>query len=120
MGLYTERDEHERSSAFTRRTLLLGVGATAVLSGLVVRMYQLQILEADRYRTLAEDNRINLQLLPPPASTPPGQKSAVRASPRFRPAIPASESPSKCLHCSELFILYHICRQVFQWAQKNG
>jgi len=66
MGLYSERDEHERSSSFTRRTLLLGVGATALLSGLVVRMYQLQILEADKYKTLAEDNRINLQLLSPP------------------------------------------------------
>lgn len=66
MGLHNERDEHERSGSFTRRTLLLGVGATALLSGLVARMYQLQILEADKYKTLAEDNRINLQLLPPP------------------------------------------------------
>lgn len=66
MGLYSEREEHERSASFTRRTLLLGVGATALLGGLVARMYQLQILESDRYRTLAEDNRINLQLLPPP------------------------------------------------------
>ncbi len=66
MGLYSERDEHERSASFTRRTLLLGVGATALLSGLVARMYQLQILEADKYKTLADDNRINLQLLAPP------------------------------------------------------
>lgn len=66
MGLHNERDEHERAGAFTRRTLLLGAGATALLSGLVARMYQLQILESDKYRTLAEDNRINLQLLPPP------------------------------------------------------
>jgi penicillin-binding protein 2 len=66
MGLHNERDEHERAGMFTRRTLLLGVGTTALLSGLVARMYQLQILEADKYKTLAEDNRINLQLLPPP------------------------------------------------------
>jgi len=66
MGLHNERDEHERAGSFTRRTLLLGVGATALLGGLVARMYQLQILEADKYKTLAEDNRINLQLLPPP------------------------------------------------------
>src|SRR3546814_1378229 len=26
----------------------------------------LQVVEADRYKTLAEDNRINLRLLPPP------------------------------------------------------
>lgn len=66
MGLQNEQDEHERASAFTRRTLLLGVGATALLGGLVSRMYELQILGAEKYRTLAEDNRINLQLLPPP------------------------------------------------------
>src|SRR3546814_8644420 len=29
-------------------------------------MYYLQVVEADRYKTLAEDNRINLRLLPPP------------------------------------------------------
>ena len=29
-------------------------------------MYQLQILEADRYRVLADENRINLRLLAPP------------------------------------------------------
>ena len=29
-------------------------------------MYQLQVVEADRYTVLAEENRINLRLLPPP------------------------------------------------------
>ncbi len=66
MGLHNERDEHERAGSFTRRTLLIGVGATALLGGLTARMYQLQILESDKYKTLAEDNRINLQLLAPP------------------------------------------------------
>lgn len=66
MGLHNERDEHERAGSFTRRTLLLGAGTVALLGGLTARMYQLQILEADKYKTLAEDNRINLQLLAPP------------------------------------------------------
>ena len=66
MTIPNERDEHERSSAFTRRGLLLGVAATALVGGLISRMYKLQILDADKYRTLAEDNRINLQLMPPP------------------------------------------------------
>ncbi|MCC6920009.1 MAG: penicillin-binding protein 2 [Alphaproteobacteria bacterium] len=61
-----ERDEPERAAMFTRRALLLGAGATALLGGLATRMYQLQILDADKYETLAEDNRINLQLLTPP------------------------------------------------------
>jgi len=29
-------------------------------------MYQLQVLDSDRYKTLADENRINMQLLPPP------------------------------------------------------
>ena len=66
MATQTDRDEYERSAVFTRRGLLLGVGATALLGGLVSRMYQLQILDADKYKTLSDTNRINLQLLPPP------------------------------------------------------
>ena len=29
-------------------------------------MYQLQVLESDRYKMLADENRINMRLLPPP------------------------------------------------------
>jgi len=61
-----DRDEYERAAGFSRRALLLGAGATALLGGLVSRMYQLQILESDKYRTLSDTNRINLQLLAPP------------------------------------------------------
>jgi penicillin-binding protein 2 len=35
------------------------------MSALIGRMYYLQVLEADRYRTLADENRINLRLLAP-------------------------------------------------------
>lgn len=61
-----DRDEFERSQAFSRRAIMLGGFSTILLGGLVTRMYQLQILEADKFKTLAEDNRINIQLLPPP------------------------------------------------------
>ncbi len=56
----------DRSKLFTRRALFLGAGKTVLLSTLVGRMYYLQVLESDRYHTLAEDNRINLLLLAPP------------------------------------------------------
>ncbi|HMB78247.1 MAG TPA: penicillin-binding protein 2 [Kiloniellaceae bacterium] len=59
-------EENERYKLFTRRTLLLAGGQAAMLSALVGRMYYLQVLEADRYRTLAEENRINIKLLAPP------------------------------------------------------
>jgi penicillin-binding protein 2 len=52
--------------SFTRRAILLGGGKIVLLSALAARMYQLQILESEQYTVLAEDNRINLRLLPPP------------------------------------------------------
>ncbi len=57
--------EKARSSVFTRRAALLGGGQALLLSALVGRMYQLQIVEADRYRDLSEDNRISVRLLEP-------------------------------------------------------
>ncbi len=59
-------DEQTRYRIFTRRALLLGAGQATLLSTLVGRMYYLQIVEAERYATLAEDNRINVRLLAPP------------------------------------------------------
>ena len=59
------KGDGERSGLFTRRTLLLG-GVQGVLMGaLAGRLYQLQVLETNRFSTLAEENRINLRLLPP-------------------------------------------------------
>ena len=61
-----KNEDNERQRAFSRRALLLGGAQTLLLTGLAGRMYYLQVIEADRYKTLAEDNRINLRLLPPP------------------------------------------------------
>ena len=58
--------DQERTKLFTRRALLLGGGQALLVSALAARMYYLQVLESDRYRMLADDNRINLRLLPPP------------------------------------------------------
>ena len=55
-----------RFKSFTRRVALLGGGKFVLLSLLAGRMYQLQVIESDKYKTLAEENRINLRLLPPP------------------------------------------------------
>ncbi len=59
-------EDQARFKTFSRRALLLGGGQVALLATLIGRMYYLQVVEADRYRTLAEDNRINLRLLAPP------------------------------------------------------
>ncbi len=45
---------------------MLAGGKMLLLSALVGRMYYLQVIEAKRYSTLSDKNRINLRLLPPP------------------------------------------------------
>jgi penicillin-binding protein 2 len=58
--------DHERQKLFTRRVAMLGAGKLVFASALAARMYYLQVIEAAKYRTLAEENRISLRLLPPP------------------------------------------------------
>ena len=58
--------DNDRQKLFTRRALMLGGIQAAMLSTLVGRMYYLQVLESEKYATLADENRINLRLLPPP------------------------------------------------------
>ncbi|MDA0952911.1 MAG: penicillin-binding protein 2 [Proteobacteria bacterium] len=60
------RQDPDRRKRFTRRALVLGGVQVALLGGLVGRLYNLQVVEAARYQVLAEENRINVRLLPPP------------------------------------------------------
>ena len=58
--------EMEKSRLFTRRAVLIGGAKIGLLSLLLGRLYYLQILQQDKFSVLAEDNRINLRLIPPP------------------------------------------------------
>ena len=49
----------------TRRALLIGTAQFALMGGLALRMRSLQIEQSEEYRLLAEENRINIRLLPP-------------------------------------------------------
>jgi penicillin-binding protein 2 len=57
--------DQETQRIFTRRALLLGGAKLGLFSALAGRLYYLQVVEADRYRTLSEDNQFNLEMLPP-------------------------------------------------------
>lgn len=57
--------DNDRQRFFTRRAALLAGGQFGLLAALVGRMYYLQVVESERYRMLAEENRINMRLLPP-------------------------------------------------------
>ncbi len=55
-------DSHVKLS---RRTLLLGGAQLALVAGLGMRMRFLQLDQADQYRLLAEENRVNIRLIAP-------------------------------------------------------
>jgi penicillin-binding protein 2 len=59
-----DRDS-DRYKLFSRRAFVLGAAQFAVFGVLAGRMYQLQVLEADSYSILAEENRINFRLKAP-------------------------------------------------------
>jgi penicillin-binding protein 2 len=54
-----------RYKMFSRRSIILFSGKLMLLSGLVARMYYLQIIEGGKYKTLADENRISLKLIAP-------------------------------------------------------
>ncbi|MDD3183625.1 MAG: penicillin-binding protein 2 [Alphaproteobacteria bacterium] len=56
----------EKVRLFTRRAVLVGGLQFGVLSALAGRLYYLQILQKERFSTLAEDNRVNVRLIAPP------------------------------------------------------
>jgi penicillin-binding protein 2 len=64
MPLFDRKDK-SRYATFSRRTLMMSGGLTAVLAALGARLYQLQIVEGDQFRTKAEENSINKRLLAP-------------------------------------------------------
>src|SRR5690606_25772884 len=61
-----KKQEQQRSRVLTRRALVVAGGQAVLLSALAGRLYYLQVVESDKYTTLAEDNRVNLRLLAPP------------------------------------------------------
>jgi len=65
-SLSSANRDGDRSKVIGRRAVMLGAGKAALLSTLIGRMYYLQVLESDKYTVLADENRINLRLLPPP------------------------------------------------------
>ena len=59
------RRDTNRQKQFTRRAAIVAGGQTMLLAAIAGRMYQLQLLESDRYTVLADENRVSLRLLAP-------------------------------------------------------
>ncbi|GAB4264107.1 MAG: penicillin-binding protein 2 [Pararhodobacter sp.] len=59
------RESEETSRRLSRRALLMGGAQMAFAGVLVLRMRSLQLGQSEEFRLLAEENRINIRLLPP-------------------------------------------------------
>lgn len=57
--------EADRSRVFARRAVLLGAAKLGLFGAVAARLHYLQVVDAGQYALLAEENRINVRLLPP-------------------------------------------------------
>jgi penicillin-binding protein 2 len=61
----TIRTEADREQMFSRRALFIGAVQGGIGLMLAGRMAYLSIFEQERYKLLAEDNRVSVRLIPP-------------------------------------------------------
>ena len=59
------REPPADNASLTRRALLLGTGGLGFFGVLAARLYYLQIVEAENYASLSEDNRFNFNIIVP-------------------------------------------------------
>ena len=55
----------EKKEVFSRRALLMGGGISLLFGGIGARLYQLQIVDHEKYAKLAEENQYNTRVLTP-------------------------------------------------------
>ncbi|MBL0318873.1 MAG: penicillin-binding protein 2 [Alphaproteobacteria bacterium] len=60
------RNEIKRKKQFSRRALVFGGAAGCLVTGLISRLYYLQVIKGDKYRTLSDSNSVKLAIIPPP------------------------------------------------------
>ena len=59
------KDVDDSARIISRRALVVSAVQLSIVGGLGLRMRSLQIEQADQFRLLAEENRINIRLIPP-------------------------------------------------------
>ena len=65
MPIKPPKDGGPSTRKMSRRALLLGGAQLSVVTALGVRMQSMQVEQAEDFRLLAEENRINIRLIPP-------------------------------------------------------
>ncbi|MBM1219729.1 penicillin-binding protein 2 [Ponticoccus sp. SC2-23] len=60
-----QKETEQSNRTITRRAMLVGTAQLALMGALGYRMQSMQIDQADEFRLLADENRINIRLIPP-------------------------------------------------------
>jgi len=56
----------DKGKIFSHRAMIIAAGKLLLILIIFMRLYYLQIIEAEKYKVLAEENRISVRILPPP------------------------------------------------------
>ena len=58
-------EKRNQFKSFSRRSVLILLLKMGLLSSIVYKLYDIQILNSKKYKTLSENNRINLKVINP-------------------------------------------------------
>ena len=88
--------DNDKGKVLIRRSLIMALIKFLLLMVIIVRLYYLQVYQADRYKTLADENRISTRLLVPPRGIIYDRNGVTIASNRqnFQALIVAEQAPN--------------------------
>ncbi len=88
--------DNDKGKVLINRSLMVGVGKFFLLLCIIFRLYYLQVYQADKYKTLADENRISTRLLVPPRGLIYDRNGEVIATNRqnFQALIVAEQTPN--------------------------
>ena len=88
--------DNDKGKVLINRSLIVALGKFVLLLCIIVRLYYLQVFQADKYKTLADENRISTRLLVPPRGLIYDRNGVVIATNRqnFQALIVAEQTPN--------------------------
>lgn len=88
--------DNDKGKVLIHRSLIVAAGKLFLLLLIIARLYYLQVYQADRYKMLADENRISTRLLIPPRGIIYDRNSEMLATNRqnFQAMIVAEQTPN--------------------------
>ena len=109
--------DNDKGKVLIRRSLIMALGKFFLLLVIVGRLYYLQVYQADRYKTLADENRISTRLLIPPRGVIYDRNGVMIATntQNFQALIVAEQTPKRWMRLRRLCL----CRRTKRKKSKE-